>query len=88
MTEPCWTPDPAEVAATRVTAFIRHVRERCGVEPASYDALWRWSIDQPEAFWRAVWDFADVIGEPGRRVLVSATHSRACWVRIGSPRPG
>ena len=70
MTEPCWTPDPAEVAATRVAAFIRHVRECYGIEPASYDALWRWSIDQPEMFWRAVWDFAGVIGEPGRRVLV------------------
>ncbi|KXS31238.1 MAG: putative acetoacetyl-CoA synthetase [Candidatus Gallionella acididurans] len=71
MTEPCWTPDPAIIAATRVADFICHVREHCGVESADYDALWRWSIDQPEAFWRAVWDFAGVIGEPGERVLVS-----------------
>jgi acetoacetyl-CoA synthetase len=32
--------------------------------------LWRWSVDQPEAFWRELWDFGGVIGEPGKTVLV------------------
>jgi acetoacetyl-CoA synthetase len=35
-----------------------------------YRALHRWSVDQPEAFWRAVWRYGDVRGEPGARVLV------------------
>jgi acetoacetyl-CoA synthetase len=83
MTAPCWTPDPAEVAATRLAAFIGQLRRSYGVgltDPAdpeycdaqrNWEALWRWSIDQPEAFWRAVWDFTGVIGQPGSRVLVN-----------------
>ena len=29
----------------------------------------RWSIEQPEEFWSAVWDFCEVIGEKGSVVL-------------------
>jgi acetoacetyl-CoA synthetase len=35
----------------------------------SYAELHRWSIDQPEQFWRAVWEFTGVIGEPGDVVV-------------------
>jgi acetoacetyl-CoA synthetase len=69
VSEPCWTPDPLHAEGTRVSAFARDVLpcEDGGVQ--TYDALWQWSIDQPEAFWRAVWKFTDVIGEAGDRVL-------------------
>jgi acetoacetyl-CoA synthetase len=69
MVEPCWIPDPAQVAASRVAAFMHYLRQSCGVELRDFDALWRWSIEQPEAFWRAVWVFSGVIGESGDRVL-------------------
>ena len=69
MTDPCWIPSAEHVAATRVTAFMRGLKQSYGIEPADYEALWRWSIEQPEPFWRAVWNFAGVIGEPGERVL-------------------
>ncbi len=70
MTAPCWTPAAAEIAATRLAAFIGQLKQRHGIEPANYDALWHWSIAQPETFWRALWDFTGVVGEPGQRVLV------------------
>jgi acetoacetyl-CoA synthetase len=69
MVEPCWTPDPAQVAASRVAAFMHYLRQSCGVELRDFEALWRWSIDQPEAFWRAVWVFSGVVGEPGEHVV-------------------
>ena len=37
---------------------------------ASYHALWRWSIEEQEAFWSAVWDWCGIVGEKGDRVLV------------------
>jgi acetoacetyl-CoA synthetase len=40
-----------------------------GLRFASYDALWRWSVDQPAAFWRAVWMYFDV---PSRQPLAPA----------------
>jgi len=63
MDRPLWTPDPARVEAARITEFMRAVGK------VDYDSLHAWSIAEPEAFWRAVWDFTGVIGEPGDRVL-------------------
>src|ERR1051326_3323626 len=60
---PIWTPDAERVQASRLTAFLRAVNKH------DYAELDRWSLDQPEAFWRSVWDFCGVIGEPGNRVL-------------------
>ena len=47
-----------------------------GFGASTYDALYRWSVDQPEAFWSAVWRFCGVVAEersgrdPWDRVLV------------------
>ena len=43
-----WTPSPEEIADANLTKFIA----ACGV--ASHEALLRWSIDDPEAFYRAL----------------------------------
>ncbi|HBO13517.1 MAG TPA: acetoacetate--CoA ligase [Halieaceae bacterium] len=71
MTEPLWTPDAARIARTRLTAFASSVEATAGAGvTGDYHALHRWSVTSPEAFWRAVWDFAGVIGDAGDTVLV------------------
>ena len=61
-----WTPSQARVDKAIITDFARlH-----GFAPADYHGLWRWSIDRRDTFWRALWDYAKVIGEPGDRILV------------------
>ena len=63
MSSPIWTPSPERIARANLTAFTR--RYHAG---ADYQSLWRWSIEQPEAFWPAVWEFTGVVAEapPGR----------------------
>ena len=40
-------------------------------DPAGgYDALWRWSIEQQEAFWSALWDWCGIVGDKGDRVFI------------------
>ena len=61
MTSPLWSPSPARAAATRLRAFARSVGAH-----GDYAALHRWSIDQPEELWSAVWRFCGVVGDrPG-----------------------
>ena len=55
---------------------------RCGASRerhdfASYDALWRWSVDDLEGFWGAVWDFFGV----GARRTSGAQRARRCRAR-------
>ncbi|MGB5063979.1 MAG: acetoacetate--CoA ligase [Candidatus Competibacter sp.] len=67
---PLWTPDPERSAATRMAAFTVYARQVSGMALASYADLHAWSIDAPEQFWPAVWDFCGILGERGERILV------------------
>ncbi|MGK2954141.1 MAG: acetoacetate--CoA ligase [Solirubrobacterales bacterium] len=58
---PLWSPTPEAVKASRMTAFTRWLSEREGIEFSDYASLWKWSTDEPDAFWRAIWDYFDVM---------------------------
>ena len=67
---PLWSPSPDRIAAANLTRFMQEVGAQQGMSFDGYDALYDWSIDQPEAFWRAIWDFCGVIGDgPGAVAL-------------------
>jgi hypothetical protein len=75
-----WRPPGERVAASRLSAFAAHVRERYGVPTASYEQLWQWSVDSLEDFWAAVWEHFEVLAStPYDRVLTSHEMPGACW---------
>jgi len=67
---PLWTPPPDRIARARITAFMRHVHQRWATPVPGYRALYDFSIERPDAFWRSVWEFCGVAGERGERVVV------------------
>jgi acetoacetyl-CoA synthetase len=69
-----WTPPPERVATEPLSAFIRYCSERYALEPgADYPTVHRWSVEQPESFWRALWEFSGVsASEQGDTVLAHA----------------
>ena len=70
MTSPLWRPSAASIASSNLTAFRRLLRDREGTDLADYASLHRFSVDRPDAFWAAVWDFSGVIAsERGGTVL-------------------
>lgn len=58
--EPIWSPSPERIARAKLTRFIRFVRERYQAPVPDYASLHRWSIEFPEHFWSALWDFCEV----------------------------
>ena len=67
-----WQPSPERVAQANLTAFAAALSAKHGEDLSAYPHLWRWSVDHKWDFWRAVWDYGAVIGEPGDRVLLDA----------------
>ncbi len=71
---PLWTPSPERIAGANVTAFRLAAEKRWGANLPDYDALYAWSVAQPEQFWVSVWEGdgvgGGVIGHRGERVLV------------------
>ncbi len=75
-----WQPSPERIARANITEFARRVSAATGRPLPDYAALWRWSNAEREAFWRAVWDFAGVVGTPGGRTLVEPSRMPgAAW---------
>ncbi len=71
MTEPLWTPSAERIAASRCMQFMRQLETDDPGPVADYAALHRFSVQQPERFWSAVWEFCEVRGERGDdRVLM------------------
>jgi acetoacetyl-CoA synthetase len=64
-----WRPSTERVASANITAFTRRIEARHQRSLPNYDALWRWSVAEREAFWSELWDHAGVIGERGASVL-------------------
>ncbi len=69
-----YTPSQTRRKSTRLATFMLFVKERegqdCGApDEAGFKALHTWSIEEPERFWNAVWDFTGVIGDKGSCVI-------------------
>lgn len=71
---PLWRPDRARVEAAPLTRFAAHVADRKGLRFGDYEALWRWSVDELEAFWSEIVAFSTFV----------STHPR---VRCCPPAP-
>jgi acetoacetyl-CoA synthetase len=59
-----WEPDDKTVRGARVTRFMTWLAGR-GPSFDRYQDLWQWSVTDPAAFWSAVWDYFDVLGDRG-----------------------
>ncbi|MEX2152316.1 MAG: acetoacetate--CoA ligase [Gemmatimonadaceae bacterium] len=79
-TQPVWSPRAVDVARANLTRFI------AGSPANDFPSLYRWSVEEPEAFWAAVWRFCDVVAadrpgkDPWDRVLVGGD-------RVAPPDP-
>jgi acetoacetyl-CoA synthetase len=56
-----WTPAPDARARTRVGRYLEWLAAERGVVLDDYQAAWRWSVEEPGAFWASVWDHFGVI---------------------------
>ena len=60
-----WEPDDRTIRNARVTRFMNWLAADRGPALDGYEDLWRWSVTDPAAFWSAVWDYFDVLGDRG-----------------------
>jgi acetoacetyl-CoA synthetase len=70
-----WRPSADRAEHATIARFAREVGHE-----GDYDELWRWSVDDLEGFWAAIWEFFDVqASEPYERVLGSREMPGAQW---------
>ena len=63
---PLWTPSQDKIDNSHLSAFMK----QCGYSAdTNYHEFWQWSVDSHEEFWDNLWDYCNVIGDKGDRVL-------------------
>ncbi|NJN45841.1 MAG: acetoacetate--CoA ligase [Candidatus Competibacteraceae bacterium] len=58
-----WQPSAERIEQANLTTFTRMVSQQHGLQLSTYSALYDWSVNEPAAFWRALWAFTEVIAE-------------------------
>ena len=75
-----WTPPPDRIRRANVTALAEWLARERGRHFADYHALWRWSVEDLEGFWQALWEyFAIESSAPHTRVLGRRSMPGAEW---------
>ncbi len=55
-----WTPSPERVQRATITRYERWLESSRGLTFDDYAAMWRWSVDDLEAFWGSIAEFFEV----------------------------
>jgi len=77
---PLWTPDDARRDRALITAFAQWLQRERSLCFDGYEALWQWSVQDTEGFWRAVLDFFALPFDPlPARMLEDAPMPGARW---------
>lgn len=75
-----WTPSQDFIDKANITAFLGWLEERKGLTFQDYNSLWRWSVDNLEEFWRAAWDYFQIVSDaPIQSVVSGDTMLDARW---------
>ena len=62
-TQPLWAPPQSRIDNAALTRFSKLIQP--ALSPTDYPALHQWSVNNREAFWTAMWDFAGIVGAQG-----------------------
>ncbi len=77
MGEVLWRPSGVR---TRLDEFADSVREGGGPGFGSYEELWRWSVEDLDSFWSAVWTYVDIPSDgDASTVLANDAMPGAVW---------
>ncbi len=60
-----WALSDTDKQQSALWQFAEQTRSLHQAAPGDYDALHAWSVDSPAAFYEALWDFLDIIGDKG-----------------------
>ena len=80
-----WTPSPERAAGSALAAYMAWLGESRGLAVASYQELWRWSVDELEEFWQSLAEYFGVRWHlPPQETLIERRMPGAEWFPGGT----
>jgi len=66
MNKPLWCPSKKKTQESTIEEFSKFINFK---STKNFKDLWKWSINEPEAFWSKFWDYSKIIGDKGKEVI-------------------
>ena len=65
-----WKINKEELKKTNLAQYSNFIKKNYKFN-SNYDfnKIWKWSVNNPEIFWKSIWDFTKVKGDPGNIML-------------------
>ena len=68
--EPLWKPEKDVVQSSFLNNFCRVLEEKKYIKNDNdFFKLWQWTIKHPEVFWSEFWDFCNIKGTKGSKII-------------------
>ena len=75
-----WEMMPAAKNLTRISRYLRWLRQQYKLDFSHYDELYQWSIEKPADFWESIWKYFKIKSyTPYTRVLSDDDMPHARW---------
>ena len=61
-----WKINKEKLHETNIAKYSDFIKQKFKVN-SNYDfnKIWKWSVENPGIFWKSIWDFTKVKGDPG-----------------------
>lgn len=75
-----WEPSQQQIESSGVSLFMKWLKQEKGLSFGNQKELWKWSVEELEAFWESIWNYCQVISTtPYHQVLESRKMPGAKW---------
>jgi acetoacetyl-CoA synthetase len=74
-----WMPDEKVKNDSNLNIYLHWLKKNEALSFVDYQALWKWSVENPEAFWRSIWNFFGIIHEGSFRKAMDGGMPKVKW---------
>jgi len=65
-----WKINKEKINKTNLFLYSNFIKQNFQIDTqGDFNKIWKWSVDNPKIFWKSVWDFTSVKGNPGNLLL-------------------
>ena len=65
-----WRINREKLNKTNLAKYSKFINQKYKIDFANnFSKIWKWSVDNPNLFWKSIWDFTKVKGDLGKTLL-------------------
>jgi len=65
-----WKINKEKQKKTNLALYSNFIKKKYKINTGNdFNKIWKWSVDNPQIFWKSIWDFTKVKGDLGRNLL-------------------